>query len=312
MQGKVHTDFPRPSSTAPPSCPKTSNCGSAEVMNAILVKVLKKKKSRTHRIMARLLLQISSNHPSKLRTRFPSANAFCNTHSSKSCAKLLVRSLRPIFSKSGMAFWRDTASKPRCTIRCSFARAASASSKSTSQEFSPSRTNSRCPWAGCKAHGVPEQSASMTVLPSVSKLEADTNRSLAAYAARNSLPFNIFRKGRTFGRPEAGAFMTVWQYPEVPSPTITNAQSFGSASHSRWIRFSADHLPADRRIARGSWQPCARSFSSHSERKACAWSAHSAGSALNSSDHKIGGHIALMGIPYVLPIWAPKTLDTVA
>mmetsp|Transcript_5784 Transcript_5784/g.10360 ORF Transcript_5784/g.10360 Transcript_5784/m.10360 type:complete len:284 (+) Transcript_5784:282-1133(+) len=283
MQGKVHTDLPLPSSRAPPIWPKTSNCGSADVMKAIRVKVRRMKKRRKHMTKASVLFTISRIHASAPLAGCPSAKAFCKTSLSKSRAKSLVRNLCPIFKKPGRALSKFAESRPPLTMRRSLERASAASSKSTNHELSPSLTNSKCPCAGCSAHGVPEQSASMTVLPNVSKLEADKKRSLAAYAVRSSVPFNIFLKGRTFGRPEAGpASRTVWQYPEVPSPTITKAQSSGRASQSRWIRFSADHRPADRKIARGSAQPWAFSFASQSERKASALSCHSTGSALNS------------------------------
>mmetsp|Transcript_46820 Transcript_46820/g.85743 ORF Transcript_46820/g.85743 Transcript_46820/m.85743 type:complete len:320 (+) Transcript_46820:314-1273(+) len=216
-----------------------------------------------------------------------------------SLAKSCVRNRSPSSLSAGCT----ACPQPPCTICASFCLAPAVSSKSTRKEFSPSLTNSKCPCAGCTATGAPEHHASMTTLPSVSKLLADTKTSHAAKAVRSSSACSIFLNGSTLSLREDSIKSA---YSEVLSPTITSAQPSGMQCIRRCILFSEDHLLADKKMAFGS-KP---SNLIHLARSTAACSAKSSKGLLNTGDHRITGHTAWTGVPYRKRNVSAKTCDT--
>mmetsp|Transcript_16543 Transcript_16543/g.33552 ORF Transcript_16543/g.33552 Transcript_16543/m.33552 type:complete len:216 (-) Transcript_16543:24-671(-) len=206
MHGHVNTTPEFPSSTALPSLPKTANEGSLEVTKT--KRVPKRKMNHITKKTEKQATRLAASNraltsPPMMALRFAISRAFCATALSNSLAKSASRMDLPSAAKSGIALASDFSSRPEATMRDRVALDSSGSEKSTNHEFTPSFTNSKCPCAGCTATGVPEQKASMTVLPRVSKFEAETKRSAAAYAKRSSGAFSIFRSGRTFFLPDS-------------------------------------------------------------------------------------------------------------
>mmetsp|Transcript_50099 Transcript_50099/g.119219 ORF Transcript_50099/g.119219 Transcript_50099/m.119219 type:complete len:254 (+) Transcript_50099:228-989(+) len=209
------------------------------------------------------------------------ASAGSTRASRTSLAKSCVRNLSPSRSNSGWTAFPHLAS----TICPSFCLAPAASSKFTRKEFSPSLTNSRWPCAGWTATGTPEHHASITTLPSVSKLLAETRTSHAAYAVRSSSACSIFRSGKIFSLRDSSIKSA---YSEVLSPTITKAHPSGMQCIRRWILFSEDHRLADKKIAFGR-KP---NIAIHLSRSAPASSANSSTGLRKTGDQRMGGQIA--------------------